>query len=243
MTQTAKLPSTATRRTGGGQSTPDGHGPRGEHDVRGGQHLVGDRDRDDGDDRDDRTERAERNSRDEQSEQRVRLERDARREDRADDRDVRNGLAANTGRYDVDQLAPGAFVKRVERDSRDEQSDQRQQRGEQDLRREQGRVGDRDERALRAGRGEQWHGDRGELGDGREPRRQPGGVQRTVAQVTDRVRAATSNPGDAFAPTADMSKVVTAWFDMAGDMMKLQQQFFASLLGAGNTNDRTTTRA
>ena len=39
-----------------------------------------------------------------------------------------------------------------------------------------------------------------------------------------------------------MSKVVTAWFDMAGDMMKLQQQFFATVLGAGNTNDRTTTK-
>jgi hypothetical protein len=35
-------------------------------------------------------------------------------------------------------------------------------------------------------RGEQWHGDRGELGDGREPRRQPGGVQRSLEQVTDR---------------------------------------------------------
>ena len=34
-------------------------------------------------------------------------------------------------------------------------------------------------------RGEQWHGDRGELGDGREPRRQPGGVQRSLEQVTE----------------------------------------------------------
>ena len=31
-------------------------------------------------------------------------------------------------------------------------------------------------------RGEQWHGDRGELGDGREPRRQPGAVQRSLEQ-------------------------------------------------------------
>ena len=35
-------------------------------------------------------------------------------------------------------------------------------------------------------RGKQWHGDRGELGDGREPRRRPGGVQRSLKQVTDR---------------------------------------------------------
>ena len=124
-------------------------------------------------------------------------------------------------------------TERVERYSRDEQ---RTERGEQDLRREQS------DQQQRTERGEQWHGDRGELGDGREPRREPGGVQRTLEQATDRARAATSNPGDAFATTPDMSKVLTAWFDMAGDMMKLQQQFFSTVLGAGNTNDRTTTK-
>jgi hypothetical protein len=201
MTQAAKQPSTATRRTGGSQPALNGHGP-GEQDLRDKQEQVGDRDRDDGNDRDDRTERDERNSRGEQSQQRARREQDARREDRADDRDDRD---------DRDE--------RNERDSRDEQSDQRR----------------------RTERGEQWHGDRGELGDGREPRREPGGVQRSLEQVTDRVRAATPHPVDAFAPTADMSKVLTAWFEMVGDMMKLQQQFFADMLGAGNTNDRTTT--
>jgi len=164
MTQAAKRPSTATLRTGDSQTTPNGYGPRSEHDLRGEQDLVGDRDRDDGNKRDDRDERNE----------------------------------------------------RVERYSRDEQ---------------------------RTERGEQWHGDRGELGDGREPRREPGGVQRTLEQATDRARAATSNPGDAFATTPDMTKVVTAWFDMAGDMMKLQQQFISTVLSAGNTNDRTTTKA
>jgi hypothetical protein len=188
MTQAAKRPSTATRRTGGSQPALNGHGPRGEQD------LVGDRDRDDGNDRD---ERVERNSGDEQRQQRARREQDAGREDRADDRDERD-----------------------ERDSRDEQSGQRQ----------------------RTERGEQWQGDRGEVGDGREPRREPGGVQRSLEQVTDRARSATSVGVDALAPTPDMSKVLTAWFDMAGDMMKLQQQFFASMLGAGNTNDRTTTK-
>ena len=110
--------------------------------------------------------------------------------------------------------------ERIERDSRDEQSDQRQ----------------------RTERGEQWHGDRGELGDGREPRREPGGVQRTVEQVTDRARATTPDPGDAFGGTPDMSKALTVWFDMVGDMMKLQQQFFSSVLGAGNPSDRNITK-
>jgi hypothetical protein len=194
MTQAAKRPSTATRRTGGSQPALNEHGPRGEHDLHGEQDLIGDRDRDDGNDRDDRTERDERNSGDEQREQRARREQDARREDRADDRD-----------------------ERAERNSDDEQSDQRQ----------------------RTERGEQGHAVRGELG---EPGREPGGVQRSLEQVTDRVRSATSTGGDTLAPTPDMSKVLAAWFDMAGDMMKLQQQFFAKILGDGNTNDRNTTK-
>ena len=146
-------------------------------------------------------------------------------------------------------------TERDERNSRGELSQQRARR-EQDARRED-RADDRDDRdernerdsfdeqsdqRRRTERGEPWHGDRGELGGGREPRREPGGVQRGQEQVTDRVRAATPHPVDAFAPTADMSKVLTAWFDMVGDMIKLQQQFFADMLGAGNTNDRTTTR-
>ena len=39
-----------------------------------------------------------------------------------------------------------------------------------------------------------------------------------------------------------MSKALTAWFDMAGDIMKLQLQFFSSVLGAGNTSDRNITK-
>jgi len=222
MTRATNRPSAATRRTGGRQTTPNAYDPRGEQDLRDNQELVGDRDRDDGNERNDRTERDERDSYDEQSEQRARREQDACREDRADDRDERS--------------------ERVERDSRDEQSDQRQRSG-QELRREQGRAGHRDEWGSHDTRGEQWHGDHSELGDGREHRREPDGVQRTVEQLTDRARAATSNPGDAFAPTPDMSKVLTAWFDMAGDMMKLQQQFFSTVLGAENTNDRNTTKA
>ena len=99
-----------------------------------------------------------------------------------------------------------------------------------------------DEQSDQGRRGEQWHGDRGELGDGREPRREPGGVQRTVEQVTDRTRAMTPKPWDAFGGTLDTSKALTVWFDMVGDMMKLQQQFFSSVLGAGNTSDRNITK-
>ena len=39
-----------------------------------------------------------------------------------------------------------------------------------------------------------------------------------------------------------MSKALTMWFDMVGDMMKLQQQFFSSVLGAGNPSDRNITK-
>ena len=118
--------------------------------------------------------------------------------------------------------------------------DKRDERIERDSRGEG--IPRRAERPADTERGEQWHGDRGELGDGREPRREPGGVQRTVEQVTDRARATTPNPGDAFGGTPDMSKALTVWFDMVGDMMKLQQQFFSSVLGAGNTSDRNITK-
>ena len=142
-------------------------------------------------------------------------DRDERAERNSDD-EQREQRARREDRAD-DRDGRDVRKERLERDSRDEQSDQRP--------------------------GEQWHGDRGELGDGREPRRESDGVQRTVEQATDRVRAAPSNPGDAFGGSPDMSKVLTAWFDMAGDMMKLQQQFVANILGAGNTNDRNTTKA
>jgi len=122
--------------------------------------------------------------------------------------------------------------ERAERNSDDEQREQRARRED--------RADDRDGRDVRNERLER--DSRDEFGDGREPRREPGGVQRSLEQVTDRVRTATSNPVDAFAPTPDMSKVLTAWFDMAGDMMKLQQQFFSTVLGAGNTDDRNTTK-
>jgi hypothetical protein len=39
-----------------------------------------------------------------------------------------------------------------------------------------------------------------------------------------------------------MSKAPTAWFDIAGAMIKLQQQYFSSVLGAGNTSDRNITK-
>jgi len=123
--------------------------------------------------------------------------------------------------------------ERAERNSDDEQREQRARRED--------RADDRDGRDVRNERLER--DSRDEFGDGREPRREPGGVQRTVEQATDRVRAAPSNPGDAFGGSPDMSKILTAWFDMAGDMMKLQQQFFANILGAGNTNDCNTTKA
>ena len=122
--------------------------------------------------------------------------------------------------------------ERAERNSDDEQREQRARRED--------RADDRDGRDVRNERLER--DSRDEFGDGREPRREPGGVQRTVEQATDRVRAASSNPGDAFGGSPDMSKVLTAWFDMAGDMMKLQQQFFSSVLGAGNTSDRNITK-
>ena len=100
--------------------------------------------------------------------------------------------------------------------------------GPQDL------VGDRDrddinERDGRTERGEQYSRDQQS-------------EQHDVEQLTDRARAVASRPADAVAEAPDMSKVVTAWFDMAENMMKLQHQFFAAMVNAGNTDDRPTTQ-
>jgi hypothetical protein len=111
-----------------------------------------------------------------------------------------------------------------ERSATDRRRDRTSTPSEQDLPGTQDRVDDRDEPGPPD---EQWHGDPDELGGDREPRRESAGVPRTVEQVTDRARPATSTSITALAPTPDMSKAVTAWFDMAGDLMKLPQQVFA----------------
>src|SRR5215207_850339 len=112
---------------------------------------------------------------------------------------------------------------------------------------EQASVDDRDgpgprDEQRHSDRDAQWHGDRGELGGDREARSASAGVPGTVDQVTDRARSATSTSIAALAPMPDRSKAVTAWFDMAGDLMKLQQQLFNSMLGTGNPNARNTTK-
>ena len=73
------------------------------------------------------------------------------------------------------------------------------------------------------------------------PASESAGAPRALDQVTDRARSTTSTSIAALAPTPDMSKAVTAWFDMAGDLLKLQQQLFASMPGTGNPNARNTT--
>jgi hypothetical protein len=99
-----------------------------------------------------------------------------------------------------------------------------------------------DDRDAPGPRDEQCHGGRDELGGDREGRSESGGAARTVEQGTDRARSAASTSIDAPARTPDMSRAVTAWFDMAGQMMKLQRQFVASMLSAGNPNARNTTK-
>jgi hypothetical protein len=88
--------------------------------------------------------------------------------------------------------------------------------------------------------------DRGEQGLRRESDRQPGGVQRTVMdssdgdrleRSTDWAQPATSTTGDTLAPVlAAWGQVYTSMFELAGDMMKLQQQTFASMMGFADTN-------
>ncbi len=99
-------------------------------------------------------------------------------------------------------------------------------RAKQDLGREQG-----DQRL---------HGERSEQGSRREPHRQPGDVQRTAVgsvgnqlqQPTGWLKPATAT--DALAPVfAAWERIFTSWFELARTMMKVQQQTFASMIGAG----------
>jgi hypothetical protein len=158
----------------------------------------------------------------------------------------------------TDQLAPDGHDDREEQDSRREQ-DLTGDRDEQDSRREQDLTGDRDgsdslfwPHDEQDSRREQWqHGERGEPGLRREPRRQPGSAQRTVRaesrrdqleQPTDWLMPATSTAVDAFAPVLGAwRQIFASWFELANTMVKLQQQAFASMIGAADTNTERTT--
>jgi hypothetical protein len=142
----------------------------------------------------------------------------------------------------------GLTDERDEPGTRDEQSQLRQhdERAEQGLRRERGLTDERDERGTRDEQGQAWrHDDRGEQGLRRESYRQPGGVQRTMGESdgdrlersTDWATPATSTGGDALAPVlAAWGQIYTSMFELAADMMKLQQRTFASLMGFADTN-------
>ena len=181
MTQAAKRPSTATRRTGGSQPALNGHGPRGEQ---------------------------------------MRWRADRRRwpatGPTADDRERRRPGMSGTAPPD------GPVARRRRRPPRP--------------------AGACGRGAVAGAVEEQWHGDRGELGDGREPRREPGGVQRTLEQVTDRVRSATSTGGDAFATHPRHVEGPHGVVRHGRGHDEAAAAVLRHVLGAGNTNDRNTTK-
>jgi PRC-barrel domain len=125
-----------------------------------------------------------------------------------------------------------------DRSATDGRRDRTSTPGEQELRGRQDLVYERDASGPRNGR---WHSGRDEIGGDREGRSESAGAPRTVEPVTDRTGSATSTSIKA-APTPDMSKAVTAWLNMAGNMMKLQQQWFASMLGTGNLSAGNATK-
>jgi len=127
-----------------------------------------------------------------------------------------------------------------DRSATDRRRDTTSTPGEQELPGRQDVVYERDASGPRNG---QWHVCRDELGGDREGRSESAGPPRTGEPVTDRTGtgAATSTSSKAV-PTPDMSKAITAWLNMAGNIVKLQQQWFASMLGTGNPNARNTTK-
>jgi cobalamin biosynthesis protein CobT len=156
---------------------------------------------------------------------------------------------------------PSSAARR--RNSKDQlASNGHSERGEQDLGREQDLAGDRDEHDPRDEQSEQWqHGDRDEQDSLDEQRGEQdwrlerngrsGSVQRTVGtesdgdqreRSTDWGKQATANPFEAFAPTFDVTKMFATMFELTAGIAKLQQEAFASLFAATNTNTHNTNR-
>jgi hypothetical protein len=119
------------------------------------------------------------------------------------------------------------------------------ERSEQGLRRELGRSDERDEQGRRDERAQRWQRDESDLP--REPRRRSGDTRRTMMDESDGDRrdrstdwtmpAMPNTTGDVLGPVlAAWGQAYASMFELAGDMMKLQQQTFASMIGAANTN-------
>lgn len=109
------------------------------------------------------------------------------------------------------------------------------ERGEQDLRREHGGYDDRSEQDLRREQDQRrgHDGRRTMVGESGGDRRQ---------RSTDRIGPATStSSGDVFGPVlAAWGQAYASMFELAADMMKLQQRTFASMIAAADTQAEGT---
>ena len=152
----------------------------------------------------------------------------------------------------VNPLGPGVRAERSEHGGYDDRSEQdlRREHGgyddrsEQDLRREQDERKEQDLRRDHDGRSE--HGERGEQGqrrdhDGRRTMFDGSGGDRRE-RSTDRTRAATSSrSGDVLGPVlAAWGQAYASMFELAADMIKLQQRTFDSMIAAADTRAERT---
>jgi hypothetical protein len=125
--------------------------------------------------------------------------------------------------------------------------DQRSEHDEHDVRREHGGYDDRSEQDLRRELDERNEQDlRRELDERNEQglRRDHDGRSEhdERERSTDRSRPATStSSGDAFGPVlAASGQAYASMFELAADMMKLQQRTFASMIAAADTHAERT---
>jgi hypothetical protein len=138
-------------------------------------------------------------------------------------------------------LGPSKHDQRSEHDAHDVRREHGgyDDRSEQDLRRELDERGEQDLRHDHAGRGEREERDeqgQGRDHDGRRTSFGESGNDRRE-RSTDRSRPATStSSGDAFGPVlAAWGQAYASMFELAADMMKLQQRTFASMIAAADT--------
>jgi len=133
--------------------------------------------------------------------------------------------------FPTDRLNGTDPVGRSQHDERSEHD----ARGEDDVRRKHGGYDDRSEQDLRREQDE-----RNEQGLRRDHDGRSEHDERE--RSTDRSRPATStSSGDAFGPVlAAWGQAYASMFELAADMMKLQQRTFASMIAAADTHAERT---
>lgn len=145
-------------------------------------------------------------------------------------RENRNHLGENRERPGRGQLG-----ERADQDQREEHGQLSGNLGDNDDRREQGLT-------IERGEGRNHLGEHCEHREHREPRERGQSGERAEKGPRREQRPAMSSGFDAFAPVLGAwNQVFASWFELAGTMVKVQQETFASMIGAASPSGKDST--